>query len=103
MANRNLSFQDKPADPRNYLPAQSGLVVAYFVPHNEGIEAGIITGPGFTSELTLVDLYEVDASIGSFANEDDARTWLKAMYDENDNFAKETEKVLGGTRERVEY
>lgn len=52
-------------------------IVAFHHPHNEGLEAGIITGPGFTSGNALVDTHEVDASIASFDTEAEARTWLR--------------------------
>jgi hypothetical protein len=52
------------------------MIVAYYVPHNEGVESGIIDGPGFDSGFTLVDLYEVDASIRSFDTREEAEAWL---------------------------
>lgn len=63
------------------------MIVAYFMPHNEGVESGVITEPGFDSEFTLVDLYEVDGSIKSFENEDDAQAWLKGKRDEHEEDA----------------
>jgi hypothetical protein len=50
--------------------------VAYFVPHNDGVEAGVISEPGFDSEGSLVDLYEVDATIKSFVTREEAEGWL---------------------------
>lgn len=50
--------------------------VAYDVPHNDGLVQGIIDGPGFESGGELVDLYEVDASIASFATREEAEAWL---------------------------
>lgn len=58
--------------------------VAYDVPHNEGVEQGIIDGPGFTSGTSLVDLYEVDAEIASFATREEAEAWLVAQRAEDD-------------------
>jgi hypothetical protein len=54
----------------------AGFVVAFFVPHNDGTEKGIIDGPGFHSGATLVDLYEVDAEIASFETREEAEAWL---------------------------
>lgn len=53
------------------------MVVAYFMPHNEGIEQGILDQPGQDTGLTLVDLYEVDGVIRSFADRDEAVKWLE--------------------------
>lgn len=39
------------------------FVVAFYVPHKEELEQGIIDGPGFDTGDRLVDLYEVDATI----------------------------------------
>jgi hypothetical protein len=63
----------------------TGFVVAFDVPHNEGLEQGIITGPGFDSGTALVDLYEVDAQIKSFATVEEARDWLASLRAENDS------------------
>jgi hypothetical protein len=52
------------------------FVVAFDIPHNDGREQGIIDGPGFDSELSLVDLYEVDGVIKSFATREEADAWL---------------------------
>lgn len=62
------------------IPARALLpfVVAFDVPHSEGVEQGIIDGPGYDVD-GLVDLYEVDASIKSFATKDEAETWLSKM------------------------
>lgn len=68
-------------------------VVAFHVPHNEGSVAGFITGPGFESEHTLVDLYEVDASMASFASMEEAEGWMEEYTDEGDPDFKE---VTGG-------
>lgn len=67
------------------------MIVAYYHPHNEGAEAGIITGPGFSTGSRLVDTYEVDASIGSFATEEEARRWLTEVA--------ESEPVVSGLTE----
>lgn len=62
------------------------MIVAYFVPHNDGVEFGIITGPGFDTDISLVDLYEVDATIKSFDGDGtdlwEATTWLKGKIEE---------------------
>lgn len=59
------------------------FVVAFTVPHNEGLEWGIIDGPGFDSGLSLVDLYEVDAQIRSFATREEAEQWFAGIRAEN--------------------
>lgn len=76
--------------------------IAFFVPHNEGVESGIITGPGFTSETTLVDLFEVDASIRSFEHYHEAEEWLKGKHEEIGASAP-VEKVPGGDVSHVDY
>ncbi len=70
------------------------FVVAFRHPHNEGVVAGIITGPGFDTGTELVGIYEVDAEIKSFENEADARAWLT----DEDSFGVplELEAVTGG-------
>lgn len=60
------------------------LVVAYHVPHNDGVESGVITESGFDSGTSLVDLYEVDATIRSFDSEDEACVWLNGLLAEDD-------------------
>ena len=52
------------------------MVVAYYMPHNEGIETGIFTKPGQSTDLDLVDLYEVDGVIRTFATREEAEEWL---------------------------
>ena len=52
------------------------MVVAYYIPHNEGVESGIMDKPGMDTGLDLVDLYEVDGVIKTFATETEARQWL---------------------------
>jgi hypothetical protein len=59
------------------------MVVAYFMPHNEGIEQGILDQPGQDTGLTLVDLYEVDGVIRSFADRDEAVKWLEKKREGN--------------------
>lgn len=54
------------------------LVVAFHVPHNDGTEIGIIDGPGFDTDTRLVDLYEVDGQIRSFATRQEAEAWLSS-------------------------
>lgn len=71
------------------------MIVAFHVPHNEGVQAGIITSPGFDSETSLVDLYEVDASIKSFDTLAEAQDWLKEVY-ENDDEDLDFTEVPGG-------
>lgn len=57
------------------------MVVAYFIMHNEGKKSGILSQNGHTVELS--DLYEADVTLRTFANEDDARTWLNETRREN--------------------
>jgi hypothetical protein len=81
------------------------FAVAYWVPHNahyNAVEYGVITRPGFDSELTLVDLYEVDAVIKSFESPEEAQAWIdgklserKQDQEEDDEFFGEVEEVLG--------
>lgn len=52
------------------------MVVAYWMPHDEGVEAGIFDKPGQSTELDLVDLYEVDGQIKTFATMSEAEDWL---------------------------
>jgi len=54
------------------------MVVAYYMPHNDGVESGILDGPGQDSGLDLVDLYEVDGVIKTFANRAEADEWLSS-------------------------
>lgn len=58
------------------------MIVAYYVPHNEGIETGIFTGAGQSTDDALVDLYEVDASIQSFDTLEEGRAWIKSKLDD---------------------
>ena len=53
------------------------MVVAYHFPHNEGVETGIMDKPGMDTGLALVDLYEVDGQIATFATRSEAENWLK--------------------------
>lgn len=57
------------------------MAVAYYVPHSDGTESGIIDAPGFSSGLSLIDLYEVDATIRSFASREEAEAWLNGKLD----------------------
>lgn len=52
------------------------MVVAYYLPHNDGVESGILDKPGMDTGTDLVDLYEVDGAIRTFANREEARLWL---------------------------
>ena len=52
------------------------MVVAYYMPHNEGIETGILDTAGQDTGLDLVDLYEVDGQIATFATRPEAKEWL---------------------------
>lgn len=63
------------------------MVVAYFVPHNEGIVAGILTEVGQDTGTSLIDLYEVDATIKAFEDHTEAYEWLLEKIHE---MAKET-------------
>jgi hypothetical protein len=53
------------------------MVVAYYMPHSEGVESGIFDQPGQDTGLDLVDLYEVDGVIRTFATRVEADLWLK--------------------------
>jgi hypothetical protein len=55
----------------------TNMVVAYHVPHNEGVEYGIFTKSGQDTNLTLVDLYEVDGRIRTFDTVEEAQEWLR--------------------------
>jgi hypothetical protein len=59
------------------------MIVAYFIPHNEGIETGIITKAGQTTADALIDLSEVDGVITSFETLDEARAWIKSRLDDS--------------------
>ena len=52
------------------------MVVAFYMPHNDGVVSGIFTEPGQDTGLTLVDLYEVDGVIKTFATKGEAQRWL---------------------------
>jgi hypothetical protein len=52
------------------------LVVAYYMPHNDGVESGILDTPGQSTGTDLVDLYEVDGQIRTFENRAEAEEWL---------------------------
>ncbi len=52
------------------------MVVAYYMPHNDGVEKGILEKPGDNTGLTLVDLYEVDGEIRAFETWSEAMNWL---------------------------
>jgi hypothetical protein len=101
MANRNLDTQERAFIPQG----EAHMVIAYLVPHNDGVEFGVITGPGFDTELTLIDLYEVDATVKSVRNEPDARDWLEEKFAELNIDLNEvkTEDVPGGSRGKVRY
>lgn len=53
------------------------MIVAYYIPHNDGVEAGILTKSGQSTGLTLVDLYEVDGEIRSFETLEEADAWIR--------------------------
>jgi hypothetical protein len=53
------------------------MVVAYYMPHNEGVESGILDKPGQDTGLDLVDLYEVDGKVATFRNKAEAEAWLQ--------------------------
>ena len=57
------------------------MVVAYYMPHNEGVESGILDKPGQDTGLDLVDLYEVDGKIATFNNKAEAEAWLEEKRD----------------------
>lgn len=52
------------------------MVVAYYMPHSDGTETGIMDEPGQSTGLDLVDLYEVDGEIRTFATREEAEGWL---------------------------
>lgn len=52
------------------------MVVAYYMPHNDGVESGILDRPGMDTGTNLVDLYECDGVIKTFATEIEAKQWL---------------------------
>jgi hypothetical protein len=52
------------------------MVVAYYMPHNDGVVSGILDKPGQDTGLDLVDLYEVDGVIKTFATREEAHGWL---------------------------
>jgi hypothetical protein len=54
------------------------VIVAYYFPHNEGVEYGILTEPGQDTGTALVDLDEVDGAIRTFAERVDAEAWLRS-------------------------
>ncbi len=60
-------------------PGQPGarMVAAYYMPHNEGAQSGILDAPGQTTGLGLVNLYEVDGEIRAFENRQGAESWLQ--------------------------
>jgi hypothetical protein len=61
------------------------VIVAYYVPHNEGVEKGILDGPGQDTGHQLVDLYEVDGVIRSFDTRDEAEAWLARQDSDSDD------------------
>jgi hypothetical protein len=52
------------------------MVVAFHFPHNEGVVYGVFTEPDRDTDLLLVDLYEVDGRIRTFADVESATAWL---------------------------
>ena len=70
------------ADPIEIAPVVKTWCVAFYMPHNDGCEKGIIDGPGFDSGSLLVDMYEVDGAIKSFESREDAEAWLEAQKPE---------------------
>lgn len=52
------------------------MVVAFHFPHNEGVVYGIFDRAGETTNLSLVDLYEVDGQIQTFETVAEAQHWL---------------------------
>ncbi len=57
------------------------MIVAYYFPHNDGLEKGIMDGPGQSTQGTLVDLYEVDGQIRTFSEKPEAEAWLDHKED----------------------
>lgn len=62
----------------------ANMVVAYYMPHNDGTESGILDKPGQDTGLDLIDLYEVDGKIATFDNAEQARTWLAEKLSNQD-------------------
>lgn len=56
------------------------MVVAYYLPHNDGIASGILDTPGQATGIELVDLYEVDGIIQAFETRDEAEGWLRGKH-----------------------
>jgi hypothetical protein len=52
------------------------VIVAYYMPHNDGVESGILDQPGQDTGTKLVDLYEVDGVIKTFDSRVAADEWL---------------------------
>ena len=52
------------------------MVVAYYMPHNDGVESGVLDRPGQDTGIDLVDLYEVDGIIKTFNDSKEAERWL---------------------------
>jgi hypothetical protein len=53
------------------------MIVAYYFPHNDGMEYGVLDKPGQDTGTSLVDLYEVDGAIRTFDDRPEAETWLR--------------------------
>lgn len=71
------------------------MVVAFYIPHNEGIAAGVITGPDFDTGLNLVDLFEVDGTVKSFETEEEADDWLGEKFTDSGSIY-DPQPVAGG-------
>lgn len=69
------------------------MVVAFYIPHNEGTVFGVITSADFDSGVALVDLYEVDGTIKSFATQHEAERWLAVEHEAN---LSRLNRVVGG-------
>jgi hypothetical protein len=59
------------------------MIVAYYFTHNDGEARGILDAPGQESGLELVDLYEADGTIRTFATREEAEAWLKEQDDDD--------------------
>lgn len=78
------------------------MIVAYYIPHNDGVEAGILTESGQSTGLTLVDLYEVDGEIRSFETYDDATAWIDGHRNESTEVFEDPTCVIHPVTERYE-
>ena len=67
------------------------MIVAYWMPHNDGVEKGILDEPGQDTGTDLVDLYEVDGTIKTFGTREEAEAWLLDQQTDYDDEEEEEE------------